>query len=127
MGEVITYLPTCLLRKALSLAVQGLMMLSEGETKVVFLKTVSSVSVGFLLTGSWMGDGGNVLAALLHLGLEDLTMVLHAHDIGLGICVGLGLRGHRDVDVSCGEDVGRHCCCVGIEPFAESEKGVLVG
>jgi hypothetical protein len=26
-----TYLPTCLLRRALSLAVQGLMMLSDGE------------------------------------------------------------------------------------------------
>ena len=34
----LTYLPTCLLRKALSLAVHGLMMLSEGEMKVLFLE-----------------------------------------------------------------------------------------
>ena len=39
-----TYLPTCLLRKADSLAVQGLMMLSEGEMKVLFLEKRGDVS-----------------------------------------------------------------------------------
>jgi hypothetical protein len=57
-----------------------------------------------------MRDRGNVLAALLHLGLENLAVVLHAHDAGLGVCVGLGLGGHRDVYIPDGEDVGRHCC-----------------
>ncbi len=32
-----TYFPTCLLRKALSLAVQGDMMLSDGEMYCLFL------------------------------------------------------------------------------------------
>lgn len=36
-------------------------------------------------------------------------MVLHAHDAGLGVAVGLGRLGsHRGVDVASGENVRRH-------------------
>ena len=38
VSQVYTYFPTCLLRKALSLAVQGLMILSEGEMYVFDLE-----------------------------------------------------------------------------------------
>jgi hypothetical protein len=47
-----TYFPTCLFRSALSLAVQGLMMLSEGETNFLFRRgvVVSSERLFFVFT-----------------------------------------------------------------------------
>lgn len=52
-------------------------------------------------------------------------MVLHAHNIGLGIGAGLsaGLAGHRRVDVPGGENVGRH----GFEGLILSAEGEKVG
>lgn len=44
-----TYLPTCLLRRALSLAVQGLMMLSDGEMYVLDLSRTMEFRVLLLL------------------------------------------------------------------------------
>ena len=71
----------------------------------------------------------NNVLALLHLGLEDLAVVFHAHDVGL---VGLGGRSgavHRGVDVTGGEDVGGHgvwwCDCVGLPE--EVDEGEVVG
>ena len=46
-----TYLPTCLLRKALSLAVQGLIRLSEGEMYVLFLWAEVSQRWAFAFEG----------------------------------------------------------------------------
>lgn len=43
--EAVTYLPTCLLRNADSLAVQGLMMVSEGEMKVLFLERETRLAI----------------------------------------------------------------------------------
>jgi len=59
--------------------------------------------------------------SFLELGLQDLTMVLHALDIGLGVSRLLSSRG---IDISVSENVGRHngllfrFCCV-------SDVGVL--
>jgi hypothetical protein len=52
-------------------------------------------------------DGGNNVLALLKLRLQDLAMILHAFDIDLGVRIRRLLRS-GGVDVSVGEDVGRH-------------------
>ena len=60
-----TYLPTCLLRSLLSLAVQGLMMSSEGETNFLSLRAQTR-SIGQIggegassnRDGPWAGKGG---------------------------------------------------------------------
>lgn len=97
-----TYLPTCLLRKAFNLAVQGLVMLSEGEMYCWALGGEDMLG--------WEARKGLGLVGVLgvfHLGLQHLAMVLQALDVGLG-CRVLGL-GHGSIDVLVGEDLGRHC------------------
>jgi hypothetical protein len=49
---------------------------------------------------------GNILA-LLKLALQNLAMILHALNINLDVLI-RGLLRSRGVDVSVGEDVGRH-------------------
>ena len=68
-----------------------------------------------------IGEKKSHVLALLHLGLEDLAVVFHAHDVGLRVRLGasLALRGHGGIDVPGGEDVGeRHavlsCVFVGV-------------
>jgi hypothetical protein len=89
------------------------MMLSEGEMKVLFLERAE---VSYWRPEDCLSQvGGSHILALLHLGLKDLTVVLHAHNIGLGVPVGLGVvlavGGHRRVNVPSGEYVGRRHCC----------------
>ena len=70
------------------------------------------------MKGLGVRSGSSVLFSLLHLGLENLAVMFHAHDVGLRVRLGasLALRGHGGIDVPGGEDVGgRHvvlsCVC----------------
>lgn len=102
-----TNLLACLLRRALILAVQGLMMLSEGEMYLLFLLQVLTVVVhdGDSQWGACRidcGEGLHVRIFLGHLGLEDLAMVFHALDV---LAKDL-LVGHGGVGVLVGENLG---------------------
>jgi hypothetical protein len=48
---MVTYLPTCLLRRALSFAVQGLIMLSEGEMYCFDLLFIPSANIALTCAG----------------------------------------------------------------------------
>lgn len=71
---------------------------------------------------------GDVLSLLLHLGLEDLAVVLHAHNIGLPAGVHLSARLHGSVDVASGKYVGRHdvVCwkCDSGKGWSKSDEGL---
>lgn len=109
----VTYFPTCLLRKALSFAVQGLMMLSDGET-YCFALVGRGHGQRMRLYGQCASSGPRDLPPQLHLGLQDLTMVLHAHDVlasvGLAVLCRDIRRRHGEVDVLGAKGMGRHDC-----------------
>lgn len=121
-----TYLVTCLPRRAFSFAVQGLIMLSDGETysRPCLVRRGASCQypVGY---GENRGRGGECGLRLLlfHLGLQDLSVVLHALNLGLAVLRLLLLLLDRRVAVLLGQDVsGRHCdlgvSCANVDAFA---------
>ena len=90
-----TYLLACLLRKALILAVQGLIMLSEGETYCLALLTANVNTLPLSLRGIRAGlEEERHVRLSSHLGLKDLAMVFHALDV-----LGRWLLLHGSVDV----------------------------